>query len=440
MSDVKFFEKVLTDGLQQIYKVTFPASVVESAIVAKARERAKGFKMDGFRPGHVPLPIVRSKFKDDINQMALESLVSDVCQSIIQESDIKELALRPTYKLESQFEEGKDINLTLTIEAAPVFELKPYDFEINKIIPKVTDENIIETRNEIMVNNPVYENAEEDHIIQIQDRVQYNAVYTRNGVQDKTRNIHNTVVVSEGPDSFMKELIGKKAGDIFELVLPNDQSIKYNVTIESVQKPIKDITPDDYAIKCNFQSLDEFNNAIKVQIENSINNQLYLYHKSQIIEALTKEYTFDLPKTVVEQEMRSILLQIRREQEAARKRGEEVKNKTDEELRNEYLDIVKKRVLLGYVFNKIAKQENISATDEELNNVIMNEINSTQNQAQMIIEHYRNNPALLTYKRAEITEHKVVSFLVSILKAKEEPKTLKETEQIIKQLLEEEDK
>ena len=94
-------EKVSSEGLQSVYKVIVPADIVEQTIVERAREIGKNFKMHGFRPGHVPLPIIRNKMKEDIHRSTLEKLISDSCSNITKDAKIEELAVRPTYKLEN---------------------------------------------------------------------------------------------------------------------------------------------------------------------------------------------------------------------------------------------------------------------------------------------------------------------------------------------------
>ena len=443
MSNDKNFEKISTDGLQSKYKITFPASLIEETIIAAAREKAKTVKMPGFRPGKVSLPIVRSRFKDEINRSAVEFLVSNTCNQIIKENNIQELALRPSYIFDNeqnQFEEGKDISVIVTIDSAPIFDLKPYDFEITKIVPNVTDEAIEDVRKNIMTNNPAYVNIKEERGVQVNDRVHYSAEYFHKGVADSSKNVDSFVVIPENnEDPFIQALLGKKVNEQFEFTIPNNKKILYKVKIKEIQVQDNNIEPAQYATASGFKSLYEFNGAIKSQIENNINSQAYLYHKSQIIEALVKEYNFELPKSVVEQEKKSILRQIRNERDKAIANGEKLDNKTDKELMDEYSDTVNKRVMLGYIFSKIAKQEKIEATDDELNNVILREINARPDLSNRIIEYYRNNPAAINYKRAEITEQKVVAFLIGKVNTKEELKTEKEVNDLVKALLEEDD-
>ncbi len=440
--DVIKIEKMSSEGMKSVYKISVPAENVKNYLDAEAQLKGKNFKMPGFRPGHVPVSIIRNKFKDDIKKGALDKIISSACNDLLKTEKIEELAVRPVYELESEFDDNKELTFRLTVEVAPIFEIKPYDFEVSKAIPNVTQADIEEFRNNIMKNSPIYEESKADDVIQSLDKVTYKAVYSKSGEVDASKDINNSVIIPTecaDDEKFLKSITTRKVGDTFDFAPDDQQEVVYKVSIEKIEKAIKDIKPEDYAVKTGFKDLKEWDDVIKRHIENSIKSQSYLYHKSQIIEALMKQYSFDLPQTVVDRETQVVLNQIKAEREESRKKGEKIDEKTDEELKEEYKDTIDKRVLLGYIFNKIARKENITATDDELNQSVLNEINQNPQLANQILDYYRKNPFLLTYKRAEITEHKVVDFLMSHAKSKDEPVTLKEINEKVQKLLEEDD-
>ena len=433
------FENLKSEGMKHEYKVVFTADEIEKEIVKAVEERAKTFKMQGFRPGHVPLNIVRNSVENSVIKDVFENLISKACDEIIKESKAQDLASRPVYKFENNYEKGKDVNLTLTIEAAPDFELKSCEIEITKILPKVSKEEVEEARKNLMLSSPIYDKAEDGYAIKAQDEVSYRAVCYNQGVESKKKSFQNTVtipdVIPEGAE-FLEKFVGKKVKDSFDFVPATDKDLTYKVTVKSIKKALSDISPEDYAAKRGFKDLAELDGAIKEKLENDINAKAFLYHKNQILESLGNIYNFELPKGVVEQEMQSVIASVKKDIADAEKKGEKIEKKSDEELIKEYSDVVNKRVLLGYVLNKIAKQEGIFATDREVQSVIMSEINRNPSMANIMIEYYSKNPGAVAYKKAEIIEHKVVSHLVSKAKITDVEKTMKEVEEIVEKLLE----
>lgn len=437
------FENIKSDKMHYEYKVVFSAAEIEDQILKAVQEKAKTFKMQGFRAGHVPLNIVRNNVENSVMKDVFDDLISKACNEIIKDSKAKDLASRPTYKFENSYEKGKDVNLTLHLEIAPSFEIKSYEIEIEKITPKVSDEEVAEARKQLMISSPIYEKADREYIIKAKDEVSYKATCYNSGVESKKKSFANTVLIPDAiPEGaeFLANFVGKKIGESFDFVPATDKNLTYKVIINSIKKALTEISPEDFAQKRGFNTVEEIDSAIREKLENDIHSQAFLYHKNQILEALEKQYKFELPKGIVDQEMNAVIVNVKKELEAeakkAEKEGKKIESKTDDELKKEYSEVVNKRVLLGYVLNRIAKEEKIGATDQEVQNVIMAEINRNPNMANAMIQYYSKNPDAVSYKKAEIIEHKVVSFLISKSKSTEIEKTKKEIDEIVNKLLE----
>lgn len=434
------FENIKSDGMSFEYKVTFLAKEIESNIEKEVEKRAKTFKMQGFRPGHVPLNIVRSNVENSVIKDVLENLISEACKSVIKDAKVQDLASKPTYKFEDRYEKGKDLNLTMFIEVAPSFELHPYEMEITKVLPKVSEKEINDATETLMKTSPIYEKAEFGYQVKSKDEVSYRADCYNKGVESKKKSFSNNIIIPDViPEDaeFLKNFVGKKVGESFDFIPATDKNLTYKITVKSIRKALTDLSVEEFAKKRNFKDVKEMQDAIKEKLEADINNQAFIYHKNQILEKLEKEYKFDLPQGILDQEMNSVLKNVKQEAEAAaKKEGKKPEIKSDEELKKEYADIVRKRVLLGYVLNKIAKEEKITATEKEIQQAIIAEINSNPNMAQIIVDYYSKNPEAVAYKKAEIIEYKVISFLISKAKTNEVEKTKKEIDEIVNKLLE----
>ncbi len=436
------FENIKSDEMKFEYKVVFTADEIEKQISNAVAEKAKTFKMQGFRTGHVPLNIVRNNVENTVMKDVFDELISEACDKIIKELKAQDLASKPTYHFDGQYEKGKDISLTMSIEVAPSFELKPYQIELTKIVPNVRKEDIDKSIKDFMYNLPVRENAEDGYAIQHRDEISYKAICYINGVENKKRSFSESLILpSEIPADaeFLLGFVGKKAKESFDFVPKTEKNTKYTFIIKNIKRILGELSQEDYAVKKGFENFATFEAFVKENIGNDIVSMAFLYHKNQILEALATQYKFSLPKSVLELEMKNIINNVKKDLEESQKKGtasEEDLKKTDAELEKEYSDVVSKRVLLGYVLNKIAKEEGITASEEELKNAIMREVNANPVLANHIVHYYQNSPSAVAYKRAEIIEAKVVNFLISKAKSTETPKTIDEVEAIVADLLE----
>jgi trigger factor len=361
-------------------------------------------------------------------------VISRTCVEIARNNKIQELISNPTYQLEKAYEKNTDTAVIVTFDLAPSFELAPFDFEIERIIPKVSDEEVEEEKKRIISTLLIHEKAEKDHQIQPGDEVLYKAICYNNGVESKKKSFEDKAIVPvpekipEGSE-FIAEFIGKKEREDFEFSLPVKTNIKYKFIIKKIKKAIRDISDEEFAKRKGFENVDALNKSIKKILATAIETKSFLYHKNQILDALMNQYNFELSPKVVANDIKNVMFSIRNEF------PEEYKDKSDEDMKEECAEIANKRVTLGYVLNKIAKESKISVSDKKVQNLIMFEINNNPSAANSIIEYYSNNPDAFAYKRAAILEEKVIAFLMTQVKTKDVEKTKAEVDQIIKEFI-----
>ncbi|MDR1333257.1 MAG: trigger factor [Holosporales bacterium] len=427
-------DNVKEGGMSREYSVTIPADEIEEAIVSAVTKRARTFKMHGFRPGHVPLAVVRSNVEGEIIQTVLESLISKACDDVVKESKVATLATRPTYRIDDAYKPGSDVKITVFIEEAPAVDVKPYDFKITKIVPDVSDDVVDSEFTRMMKARPAHKKAGEGYAAKQLDMVDYFATCYSNGVKNKQRSFKNSTMIPPDEEadeaSYLLEFVGKTVGDTIDFTPPSDSSVTFKMQIKEIHEALPGLSQDEYAKECGIETAADFKLLVKELLENGIESAAYLYHKNQILEAIIEQYDFELPSMIVAAEARNVIAEIRAEPE-----GDDAK-KTDSELKEEYADVIKKRVLLGYVLNNIAAKEGIVATDREVQDAIKYEMDSNPRSAQYVADYYTHNEGAIAYKRAEIIEYKVISFIMSIATVTEVRKTREEIDKIVSELLE----
>lgn len=436
------FENVKSEGMKYDYKVVLSAEEIENELIDAVSSRAKTFKMQGFRPGHVPFDIVRKSVEPRVLQDVFDKLISKACDQILKDLKITDIATRPTYKFETNYKKGKDVTLTISIEAAPSFELKDFKCKITKITPVITDQEIAEAKESLIKNNPVFEKADKDYVIKPGDRVSYTAKCFVNGVESKKKSFENSVVLPleiPADAEFLKGFIGKKIKETFEFKPATEKNTVYHFTVKSIKQALLDLSFEEYATKSGFKTAEELEKHIRYNLERNINELSFMYHKQQILAELGQQYKFDLPETIVAQETRNVVANIKRELEKEKRKGtasEEDLKKTDEDFAKEYAELIRQRVLLGYILNKFSKKYSITASDAEVRNAIIQEANSNPLYASNIIAHYTSTQGALAYKRAEIVENKVIEHLISLAEHEEIKKTLEEVNKLVEEILE----
>ena len=127
--------------LAHSFTVVIPAQEFQDKITAKLEEVRKEAKIQGFRPGQAPLSLIKSKYENAVKGEVLDDLIQEKSTKTLEENKIRP-ALRPKIELTS-FEDGKDVEFKLDVEALP--EIKPADLtklEVKKLVATATDKEI----------------------------------------------------------------------------------------------------------------------------------------------------------------------------------------------------------------------------------------------------------------------------------------------------------
>jgi trigger factor len=429
-------ERISSDGASVEYKVVFDTKEIEKRVDMAIAERRKTFKVSGYRIGHAPDHIVRSRFEGNVVQDVLQSLISEAGGKVVSESKMPALAVGPAYRLvDGGYKKGKDVEVIFTLEAAPEFELLPIELEVKKIIPEITDEEVVEERDRIIRLTPDFEKAENGHKIQPGDAVSYKAVCYNNGVESKRRSVTSSLIIQEDAADAAElnnGFIGKQVGDSFEFVPVNSRNVKYRIVIESVSLP-KQLGPEEFAKKRGFKSLQELDNIVRVALWKDADAAAFSVHKNQILEEISKGYDFDVPERMYRHELRNVIGEVRRGS------YEDTEGKSDEELEKEYAEVAKTRVVLGYVLSKMAHEFGIRVSDEELRAAVSVEIQKDPANAERILSYYRNNRQAIEYKKAEVLEAKIILHLLSKAKTEDLKMSGKETLKFVEEFFEDED-
>ncbi|MDR1289316.1 MAG: trigger factor [Holosporales bacterium] len=437
------FENVVSDKLRHEVRVIFESQEIEDEITKCVEEKAKTFRMHGFRPGHVPLDIVRNSVGGSVVKDAFDALISRACDECVKRLAATEIATTPAYRFENNYEPGKDVSIVIAVEIAPSFELKPFECEVTRVIPKVSDDDVKEARDGYLRLVPILEKAQKDHEIQHGDEVTYVAKCYNDGVESKKKSFQNKLLIPEefGESAdFFNNFLGKKAGESFDFVTSDQINLKYKFTIRSIRCPVTGLSTEEIADRKGVKDLADFESKIRQSLEYVIIDTAFLYHKSQILEYLSDQYDFDVPQSIFDYETKNLLAEIKADAaEEEERTGQKQELESDEELAAEYADIIKKRVILGYVLNKVAKENNIVVSQADLQGAVMEEIRRSPYQAREITDFYMKNPNAVAYKKAEIIERKVIDFLMSQAKTTDVEKTIDEVNELRENLLEGED-
>ena len=127
------------EGLRRELKVVVPAGDIEQRVDTRLSEIQKDIRLPGFRPGKVPMSILRKRYRKSVMGEVVEGLVNESSQEAINDQGIRP-AMRPEIDI-ADFDDGKDLQINLKVEVLPDIEPPEVaDITIEKPVAEVSDE------------------------------------------------------------------------------------------------------------------------------------------------------------------------------------------------------------------------------------------------------------------------------------------------------------
>lgn len=417
-----------TDGLKQEYKVVVPADEIKKAVEDRLKQIGQSIKMPGFRPGKIPTEILNQRYGDDARQDALKYLVQSGVDKIIKENTLK-IVTMPEIDVDSA-DEGKDLEYKAIFELLPDIQVKEFkDIKLKKFNVQVTDKQVDKHLNEMYENHRSYKPLEKDRASKEKDLVHVDIQATVDGAPFKGFAPHYHTVIGNDDivltGEFEKHLSGKKVNESFEVTetFPKDfkvsnlsnKEVVITAKITKIEEPKNFKLDDDFAKEFKCDNLEDLKNKLKEQLENQGNNLERTRLKRFLLDNLNEQYSFDLPQRLVDMEFEAIWKHLQEELAEAKREGtlDESDEKSEDELRKEYLDIAVRRVRLGLVITEVAKLNNIKINNQDIQMALYSEILKYPNQQKEVYDYYQKNQKALEALMAPVMEDKVVDHILN---------------------------
>ena len=422
-------KKVKSEGLSVELKVTVPASDIEAQIDERLKELGKTVKISGFRPGKVPMAMLKQRYGQSVRGEALEKAVNQSSAKAMADEKIRP-AMQPKIEI-TKFEDDNTLEYTLQVEQIPEFE--PADFKkitVEKPVAKVEKKSIEEALERIAEGHKSTETIKEKRATKKGDTI----LMSFDGSVDGERkpgmqsDEHELELGSNAfIPGFEEQLIGKKAGEKVDVTVtfPEEYHAKdlagkeaiFACEIKELRKSSPAKLDDELAKKVGMEDFAKLEEAIEGKIKEEYEKFSKARVKRALLDALDEANRFDVPKGMVEIEFKQIWDQHLGD---IKQRGLDVeKAEKDKETKDEFQTIAERRVRLGLLLSELGQKNQIQILPEELNRAVMQQAYSYPGQEQEVIKYFQSNPQALDAIRAPLYEDKVVDFILEQVKVKE---------------------
>ncbi|CRF47452.1 Cell division trigger factor [Helicobacter heilmannii] len=395
-----------------------------------AQKIAKNTKLDGFRKGKVPLDIIKQRYQGHIQQESEKELLDAILQEgskaleITPQDMIGNPTVRKFDKQAEHFDIEINIGLRPQIDLSGVLECVP-SFSLEEVQESAIEERLQHLAKE----RATFTDALKDKAAANGDGV----IFDFEGLLDNqpfegNRAQNFALVVGEGRllPSFEKQLVGMKMGDekYFSVTFPKDyanatlagKEVSFHVKLHKIQlRQIPEIDEAFVKMVLNQEkepTLEMLKERVKDQLFLEAKTKLYNQQlKETLIDKLDKNLAFDLPETIIEQEM-----DLAFRQSLQNMKQEDLKELQDDpkkvkKKRDSFREQARRSVKVTFIIDALARQENIQVADNEVYQAVYYEALMANQNPQQLLEVYQRNNMLPAVKMAMV-EDRVLTFLL----------------------------
>ena len=417
-------------GLKTDLKVVVDKKTINEQIIGRFEELKKTINLKGFRPGKVPVEIIKRQFGKAIYSEVLDRVLKESSIKALKDNNIK-VAGQPKIDLKKHGED-KDLEYTIHVEQLPKIKTKGIEeIQITNYETKVSNIDIDKRIKDIAKNQNHFKDKKDSEAAEQGDLVVIDYKATIDGKDFKGCEGKNTQIIL-GKDLFIKDfdkqLIGakKKKEKIVNVTLPenyphneySNKKAKFVCKIINIKKVEEIKINDEFAKNLGAKDLNDLKIIVSKQIQEHYKNNLDIITKKEILDHLDKFKDIKIPENLVQQETELLTHGMKKE--------EIEKNKESKEI------IARKRIKIGLILNEFGEQNNLKVSEEEIKSEIQKQIQMMPSQEKQVAEYYQQNPSAVASLRGGIYEDKIISLIKEKAKSTKKTISIKEAEKIIK--------
>ncbi len=429
-------KETLTKGLTKEFEIKLKKEDIDKQIDEKLLEFSSQANLPGFRPGKVPISILKARFGKRVYGEVIQESMNNASKKIIDDNKINAVT-QPKLDIKN-LEEGKDVLATLIVEIMPSFKTPDISsFEIIRPIAKVTDKDVEDAIDRIAKENLKTELIKENRsvkkgdtvVIDFEGKIDDNPFEGGNSKGYYLKIGSNTFI-----PGFEEQLIGSKMNEqrTINLNFPADyqakdlagKSVVFEVKVNEIRTDIKTKVDNEFAKSLGLESLDILKKNVKNQILNQHKSAGRLKAKKVILDKLADSVEFDLPPSLERDEYLNVCkaMNINNKSDKVLPENNDIPDPETGMTELEKKDakaIAVRRVRLGLVLSEIGRQNNIKVEEEDTRNAMMREIQNYPGKEKEILDYFKNNPEAKNEFAGPIFEDKIIDFILELAKVEE---------------------
>ncbi|PJF07781.1 trigger factor [Pseudorhodobacter sp. MZDSW-24AT] len=416
--------ETLNEGLKRGYTITVTAAELEAKVQEKLVEAQPEIEMKGFRKGKVPMAILRKQFGQRLLGDAMQDAIDGAMKDHFEKTGDRP-ALQPAVKMQGgdEWAEGKDVVVEMTYDCLPpIPELDAGKISLERLVVKADDASIDEALKNLAATAQNFEDRKKGAKAKDGDQITIDFKGSVDGDYFEGGSAEDYPLVL-GSNSFIPgfeaQLVGAKVGDELkvDVTFPENygaahlagKAAVFECTVKAVKEPKEAELNDELAKKYGAEDLAALKGQIAERLGVEYQGASRAILKRSLLDQLDGLVKFDLPSALVEAEAGQIAHQLWHEENP----DVQGHNHDSIEPTEEHKALAERRVRLGLLLAEIGRKAEITVSDAEMTQAVLNAARQYPGQERQFFEFVQKNPQMQQQLRAPLFEDKVVDHIVA---------------------------
>ena len=407
-----------TSPIERKLTITIPAADIDSEVNKRLQDMSRRVRLDGFRPGKVPMKVVKRRYGAGARQEVLGEMMQSSFFKAIQEQQLNPVGAP---SVEAKSDDADGFTFVATFEVYPEITLNAFDgITVERPVAEVQDSDVDEMIATLRKQSTEFVDVE--RAAQNGDRITFDYVGSKDGEAFAGGSAENaTLELGSGRmiPGFEDGLLGVSAGEekVLSLTFPEDyhakdlagQAVEFACKVHQVAEPTLPELNDEFFARFGVEEGGEeaFRTEVARNMERELRQAIKNKVKNQTLDGLLQTNDIDVPAALIDQE-------VDRMREQAVQQFGAPKGFDPRQLPAElFAAEAKKRVALGLLINEVIRQRELKVDDERVRAMVEDMASAYQEPQQVVDWYYSNNEQLSQLKYVVLEEQVVDTILES---------------------------
>ncbi len=402
-----------TSGLERKVTVGVPAQEVESAVEGRLKEAQKNLRLDGFRPGKVPMQEVKRRYGASVRQEIMGEVMRDHFIKAMEQEELQPAGM-PQFET-TKNEPGEDLEFTATFEVYPEVELADFSqIQVERPVSEVNEADIDEMIATLQKQRAEWQVV--DGPAQMEDRVNIDYEGSVNGeafeggsAQGQSLELGSGQMIP----GFEEALVGLSAGEEknVEVTFPDEynepdlagQPAVFKVKVHQVERQALPEVDGEFmqAFGVDSGDMDEFRAEVRRNMERELRKQIGEKEKEQVMDELIRVHELHVPEALIQQEVERLRNQMVQQFGGGQQFDSSM---LPDEL---FRDQAERSVRLGLIMRGVMDQYQLQADPERVREYV-EELAGQYEQPQEVINYVYSNQEQLQQVEGAVLEEQLV--------------------------------